>query len=224
MITTRQIACLIALFASGLSAEAMAVGNLDAANIRVLGLFKNTAILNINDQRTVLRVGETQHAGLRLLAANSEKAVFEIKGKRFELSLSDGGAIRTGLPSSASSHMAQLISNGGLYSVTGAINGQLADFVVDTGATYVTMSPQMARHLHLDYRQGRQVGMNTANGRTTARVFTIKSVRIGGIELHDVDAAVTDGMSPSKILLGMSFLNQVDMKHGPGLMVLKQRI
>ena len=199
------------------------MGGTDTPNIKVLGLFKNMAVLNINDQRTVLHVGDTQHADLRLLAANSEKAVFEIKGRRVELSLSDGGAIQTNLPTSAS-HMAQLISNGGLYAVTGSVNGQLADFVVDTGATYVTMSPEMARHLRLDYRHGRQVMMNTANGKTTAHVFTINSVRIGGIELHDVDAAVTSGMSSSKILLGMSFLNQVDMKHGPGLMVLKQRI
>ena len=66
--------------------------------------------------------------------------------------------------------------------------------------------------------------MNTANGKASAQVFTIKSVRIGGIELHDVEGAVMSDLSSSKMLLGMSFLNQVDMQHGPGLMVLKQRI
>ena len=66
--------------------------------------------------------------------------------------------------------------------------------------------------------------MNTANGKAAAHVFKIKSVRIGAIELHDVDGAVMSDLSSSKILLGMSFLDQVDMKHGLGLMVLKQRI
>jgi aspartyl protease family protein len=149
MIKKHQIAFFIAVMASVLSAQVAATGAADIPNIKVLGLFKNTAVLNINDQRTVLHVGDTQHADLRLLAANSEKAVFEIKGRRVELSLSDAGAIHTDLPASAN-HMAQLISNGGLYAVTGAINGQLADFVVDTGATYVTMSPQLARQLPLD--------------------------------------------------------------------------
>lgn len=218
-----QTAFFISLLFSAISAQALAMNDSAGQNFKVLGLFKNTAVLNINDQRTVLHVGDKQHGNLRLLAANSEKAVFEIKGKRIELSLSDNDGIRTDLPVSGG-HQAQLISNGGLYAVTGAVNGQLADFVVDTGASYVTMSPQQAHLLHLDYSNGKKVMMNTANGKATAHVFKIKSVRIGGIELHDVDGAVMSDLSSSKILLGMSFLDQVDMQHGPGLMVLKQRI
>ena len=218
-----QTAFLVSLVLSAISAQAVAMSDSPGPDIKVLGLFKNMAVLNINDQRTVLRVGDKQHGNLRLLAANSEKGIFEIKGKRFVLSLSDTGGIRTDLPVSGG-HQAQLISNGGLYAVTGVVNGQLADFVVDTGASYVTMSPQQASRLHLDYSNARKVMMNTANGKATAHVFTIKSVRIGGIELHDVEGAVMSDLSSSKILLGMSFLNQVDMQHGPGLMVLKQRI
>ena len=216
-----QIAFFIALAFSAFSARATSEAGLP--QIKVLGLFKNMAVLNINDERTVLRVGDTQNPNMRLLAANSEKAVFEIKGRRVELSLSDAGAIQTDLPVSGG-HMAQLISNGGLYSVTGTVNGQLADFVVDTGASYVTMSPQQARELHLDYSSARLIKMNTANGKADAHVFTVKSVRIGAIELHNVTAAVMPDLSSQKILLGMSFLSQVDMQHGPGLMVLKQRI
>jgi len=217
-----QTAFFISLVFSAISAQALAMNDDSAQDVKVLGLFKNMAVLNINDQRTVMRVGDTRHGNMRLVAANSEKAVFEIKGRRIVLSMSDTGAIRTDLPTSGG-HMAQLISNGGLYSVTGAINGQLADFVVDTGASYVTMSPQQAQVLHLDYSHARKLMMDTANGKATAHVFTIKSIRIGGIELHDVEAAVMNNLASSKILLGMSFLNHVDMKHGPGLMVLKER-
>lgn len=216
-----QITFLIALMGSALSGQAVANGN--SQEIRVLGLFKNMAVLNINDHRTVMHVGDRREGNVRLLAANSEKALFEIKGRRVELSLSDNNSIRTDLPSSGG-HQAQLISNGGLYGVTGAVNGQLADFVVDTGASYVTMSPQQAQMLHLDYHTGKKVMMNTANGKATAHVFTIKTLRIGGIELHNVDGAVMSNLSSSKILLGMSFLSQVDMRHGTGFMVLKQRI
>ncbi len=217
-----QIAFLISLVFSAISAQALAMNDNNGQDVKVLGLFKNMAVLDINDQRTVMRVGDTRHGNMRLLAANSEKAVFEIKGRRIVLSMSDTGAIRTDLPTSGG-HMAQLISNGGLYSVTGAVNGQLADFVVDTGASYVTMSPQQAKALRLDYSNARKIMMSTANGKSTAYVFTVKSVRIGGIELHNVEAAVMNNLSSSKILLGMSFLNQVDMKHGTGFMVLKER-
>lgn len=217
-----RIAFLISLAISALSAQALAMNNGGNQEVKVLGLFKNMAVLNINDQRKVIHVGETLQGNMRLLAANSEKAIFEIKGRRIELSMSDTGAIQTDLPSSGG-HMAQLISNGGLYSVTGVVNGQLADFVVDTGASYVTMSPQQAQMLHLDYSNGKKITMSTANGKATAHVFTIKSIRIGGIELHNIEAAVMNNLASSKMLLGMSFLNQVDMQHGPGMMVLRER-
>ena len=223
MMKKYQTAFLISLVFGGLSAQALAMNDSGVQDIKVLGLFKNTAVLTINDQRAVLHVGDKQLGNLRLLAANSEKAIFEIKGKRVELALSDSGGIRTDLPVTGG-HQAMLISNGGLYAVTGAVDGQLADFVVDTGASYVTMSPQQARLLRLDYSNAKKVMMTTANGKATAHIFKIKSVRIGGIELHDVDGAVMADMSPSKILLGMSFLNQVDMTHDTGMMVLKQRI
>lgn len=218
-----QIAFFISLVLGAFSAQALAMNDGNSLDVKVLGLFKNMAVLNINDQRKVIHVGEKVQGNMRLLAANSEKAVFEIKGRRIVLSMSESDAIRTDLPVS-SGHMAQLISNGGLYSVTGVVNGQLADFVVDTGASYVTMSPQQAQMLHLDYRSNaRKIMMNTANGKSTAHVFTVKSIRIGGIELHNVEAAVMNNLASSKILLGMSFLKQVDMQHGPGMMVLKQR-
>lgn len=214
-----QIVALIALVLGAGSNHVLASS---ATNIQVLGLFKNTAVLNIDNQRTVMHVGDKRQGSVRLLAANSEKAVFDVRGKRIELALSENQSIRTDLPSSGG-HQAQLVSEGGMYAVTGAINGQLADFVVDTGASYVTMSQQQAKSLHLDYSKARAVSMNTANGKATAHVFTVDSVRIGGIELHNVEAAVMAGMSSGRILLGMSFLSQVNMKHGPGLMVLSER-
>ena len=217
-----QTAFLISMLVSAVSGHALATVNHSAPDIKVLGLFKNAAVVNINEHRTVLRVGEKKHGNLRLLAANSEKAIFEVSGKTIELSLSNSEGIRTDLPVN-SGHQAHLISNGGMYSVTGSVNGRLADFVVDTGASYITMSPEQARLLNLDYSNAKKVMMNTANGKATAHVFTIKSVRIGSIELHDVEGAVMYDLSSSKILLGMSFLGQVEMQHNAGLMVLKQR-
>ncbi|MEJ2361050.1 MAG: retropepsin-like aspartic protease [Gammaproteobacteria bacterium] len=195
-----------------------------AQKIKVLGLFKNVAVLKINDHRTVMHVGDKRAGNVRLLAANSEKALFEIQGHRVELSLSDNNSVSTDYPDTGGAHQAQLISNGGLYATTGTINQQMANFVVDTGASYVTMSPQQARMLHLEYHMAKKMMMNTANGKATAHLFTLKTIRVGGIELHNVKAAVMSNLSSDKILLGMSFLDKVDMSHGNGFMVLKQRI
>ena len=107
--------------------------------------------------------------------------------------------------------------------MTGSVNGRLAGFIVDTGASYVTMSATQANALGLDFSNAQKVIMNTANGKNTAHVFTVKSIKIGGIELNNVQAAVMHNLSSDKILLGMSFLNQVEMQHKNGLMILKQR-
>lgn len=211
----------IALLAGTFSTLAVASGS--GHKIQLLGLFKNMAVLNIDHRRTVMHVGDKVVGDIKLLAANSERALFEIKGHQVALTLSDNSAISTDYPDVMNAHQAQLISSGGMYSVTGAINGQLANFMVDTGASYVTMSPRQASALHLDYHKGRRVMMNTANGTATAHIFVIRRVRIGGIELHNVGAAVMSSLASSRILLGMSFLSRVDMKHGNGLMVLKQR-
>jgi aspartyl protease family protein len=209
---------LLSMFAT----QALATSNqlAQAHEIQVVGLFKNAAVLKIDNQQKLIRVGDERNH-VRLIAANSEKAMVEVEGKRFVLSMADNMGIRVGLPA-ATNAQAHLISNGGMYTITGSINQQLADFVVDTGASYITMSPQHAQRLNLDYSNAQKIMMNTAKGKTTAHLFTVKSVRIGGIELHNVKAAVVNELDSSRMLLGMSFLSQVEIQQKNGLMVLRK--
>jgi len=205
---------------SAFSTQALAA-NATLAEIQVVGLFKDAAIISLHDRHQMMRVGDTK-ADVRLLAADSDKALIEYHGKRMQLSMAENSAIRVGLP--APTHaQAQLIASGDMYNVTGSINDQLADFVVDTGATYITMSVAQAARLRLDYNTAQKITMNTANGKVEAQLFKLQKIRIGGIELHDVQAAVVDNLASSRILLGMSFLNQVEMQHKNGLMILTQR-
>jgi aspartyl protease family protein len=208
------------LLTMGLSATAATAATMtDVAEIRVVGLFKDAAVLNINEQRKLLRVG-SEHQNVRLLAANSSNAMVEYHGKRYTLAMSSA-PIRTGFKSSGA--QAHLMSNGGTYSVSGSINGRMTSFLVDTGASYVTMSAYRAQSLGLDFTNARKVMVNTANGKTTAHVFRVKSVMIGGIELKNIEAAVIHNMPDDKVLLGMSYLSKVEMEQKNGLMVLKYR-
>jgi len=84
------------------------------------------------------------------------------------------------------------------------------------------MNAQHARKLGLDFSGAQKVMMSTAKGKTTAHVFTVARVRIGGIELRNVKAAVVHELQSNTMLLGMSFLNQVEMQQKNGLMVLKK--
>ncbi len=105
---------------------------------------------------------------------------------------------------------------------SGAINGRAAQFVVDTGATFVSMGAADAQRFGVDWQAGQVGAVQTANGVMPAWRVKLASVRIGDVELFDVDALVSQQPIPS-ILLGNSFLNRFQMKRDHEQMVLERR-
>ena len=104
----------------------------------------------------------------------------------------------------------------------GQINGGAVRFVVDTGATAIALPAGDASRLGIDYRKG-QVGVTqTANGQAPAYLVRLNTVRIGGIELHNVEAIVIEQGLPVA-LLGNSFLNRVEMRREGATMTLTRR-
>jgi aspartyl protease family protein len=96
------------------------------------------------------------------------------------------------------------------------------EFVVDTGATLVSLSSKDARRIGLSYLQGKPVTMRTANGAAPAYQVRLDTVRVGEIVLNAVDAVVMDNQD-MPVLLGMSFLNRTDMRRDGQNMVLTRR-
>jgi len=217
----QQIITLIITLFLTLSSQSNAASVSSVGKIQVVGLFKNAAILQINDVRKMFRVGDNK-AGIELYEANSERAKIKVAGKVMVLSMAENMPVKVGLPG-GSDIQAHLLSSGGMFNVTGSINAKVTEFVVDTGATYVTISSAYAKRLQIDYSKAKKLMMNTANGKATAYIVTVKSVRIGGIEIKNVKTAVMHGLSSKKVLLGMSFLSQVEMTQKNGVMVLKKR-
>ena len=85
-------------------------------------------------------------------------------------------------------------------------------FLLDTGASYVTLSPTIAQNLKLNYSpDAASVPLTLANGATTkGQVVVLKSVAIGDASANNVVAMILpespgDGLDG---LLGMSFLRQ----------------
>lgn len=105
--------------------------------------------------------------------------------------------------------------NGG-YVTQVRINDVSVDGIVDTGATFVSMSGATARKMNIAYENGRAVAMMTANGSKAARMVSLPSVRVGNIVLYDVPAAVSEGEMP--LLLGMSFLGRLNVNINSGRM------
>ncbi|RKZ35766.1 MAG: TIGR02281 family clan AA aspartic protease, partial [Gammaproteobacteria bacterium] len=112
----------------------------------------------------------------------------------------------------------------GMYEVTGSINGYPVKFLVDTGATLIAMNAPQARRLGIDYRVVGEPGLSsTASGIAKTYAVKLDRVRVGDIQLKDVDAAVIDGNFPTEVLLGNSFLNRLDMKREGKALLLRKK-
>ncbi len=99
----------------------------------------------------------------------------------------------------------------GHYTFKARLNGRSIPVLVDTGASSVAINEKIARRIGL--RVGRDDFRhiaNTANGQVKMAIATIKDVRIGGVRVRDVQAAILPDEALDGVLLGMSFLNQLD--------------
>lgn len=115
----------------------------------------------------------------------------------------------------------KLASNSqGHFVASGQINGQPVDFMLDTGATDVSIPAEMAERLKLE--KGFGVTLSTANGRTQGYRTRIDRLQLGDIVLRNVRALVVPGLDGKQVLLGMSALNQLEFTQRGGTMLLRQ--
>jgi len=185
----------------------------------VVGVFSGKAVLVIDgDGPHTVPVGATRQ-GVRVLATDANGAVLEIDGQR--VSASVGAAPMRAAPDT-NRQVVLSPDTRGHYLARGTINGAAVTFLVDTGASAVTVSSEFARQAGIDVAQGRPVVVTTANGQVRARLVRLDSVALGGVVAHQVDAIVQDGLG-THALLGMSFLRRMEMRHDGERLVLTKR-
>jgi aspartyl protease family protein len=99
----------------------------------------------------------------------------------------------------------------GQYLTQAQINGRELHMIIDTGATLVSLTNEDASALGIRPAPSEfTIRLQTANGLTTAARVWLPQVRIGAVEVHDVEALVM-GPDASRIsLLGMSFLSRLN--------------
>jgi len=107
----------------------------------------------------------------------------------------------------------------GHYRAEAIINGEKVDVLVDTGATGVAISQDIADKLNLKSTDA--IRTNTANGESVGYIVRLKSVQIGGVNAQDVSAMIAPGLD-GDVLLGMSFLGRMDVRLYKGEMTIKQ--
>lgn len=107
----------------------------------------------------------------------------------------------------------------GHYVTSGEINNQSVVFLLDTGATNVSVPREVADRLNLPY--GREVKTYTANGIGRSYLTQIDQLTIGEITLYDVKASIAANMPGEQILLGMSALKQLEFTQRGDQLTLK---
>lgn len=194
-----------------------------AGSVTLTGSIGSRAILivNGNPPKTVA-VGES-YQGVKLVSLQAEQAVVELAGKRVNLRMdtpvSIGGGGGTG---GGGSRVVLSADSRGHFMTQGAINGRPVTFMLDTGATSIALSADDALRIGLDYSKGQRVVMNTANGQAQGYRLRLQSVRVGDVEVYDIDAIVSPQAMPF-VLLGNSFINRFSMRRDADQMVLEKR-
>lgn len=107
----------------------------------------------------------------------------------------------------------------GHYVTTGEINNQAVTFLLDTGATQVSIPGPVAERLNLS--GGRSYRVNTANGQVKVYQTTLSELRIGEIILYNVAAHINPAMQAEEILLGMSALRRIEFTQAGKTLTLK---
>ena len=109
-------------------------------------------------------------------------------------------------------------NRGGHYVAPGRINGAPVNFLLDTGATRVSVPESLARQLGLE--AGAEQKTMTANGVISVYSTVLDSVQLGGIELRNVQASINPFMPEDTVLLGMSFMQHLELVQRGGQLTL----
>jgi aspartyl protease family protein len=108
----------------------------------------------------------------------------------------------------------------GHYLANGKINGHPVVFLLDTGATDVALPEKLADRIGLE--KGYEARAQTANGIARSYMTLLKHVSIGEIRLYGIRASILPGMKSNQVLLGMSFLKQLEMRQKGDTLTLLQ--
>jgi aspartyl protease family protein len=184
-------------------------------------LGSRAALLIIDGEPRTIEVGGSAN-GVKLLALQDGRAIVEYGGRRHSLTLGAApGRVLSQTPAPPRQILLPM-GPGGHYTTMGLINGQVTSFLVDTGATSIAISQIEAEKLGLRYLYGKRIVTQTANGIVPAYLLQLTSVRIGDVEVRDVEAIVIPGVM-SHVLLGNSFLNRFQMRRENDVMTLELR-
>jgi len=188
------------------------------------GMGTRQALLVIDGVPRVVEVGATVQ-GVRLLSLSATQAEVDVGGQR-RLLIAGASQVRVGAAdergSGSGAEIVLTAGSGGHFTTAGQINGKAVSFMIDTGATAIAMGQADADRIGLSYKNAPRGFAGTANGRIPVNIVALSSVRIGDVEVANVEAVVMPS-TLQHILLGNSFLARFQMKRDNDTMRLTLR-
>ena len=193
-----------------------------AESVAFSGMLGDKALLIINGQAHGVAVGATVE-GVKLVRIDGTVAQIESGGKTQTLRLG-GTAVVAGDTGGGGggSRIVLPVGAGGHYTGMGSINGHPVQFLVDTGATVVSMGADEAVRLGLDPNDSTSAVTMTANGAVSVRRLTLARVTVGDVTVYNVEAVVGPQSMPF-VLLGNSFLSHFQMRSDSSTLVLEKK-
>lgn len=191
-----------------------------ATEIQVEALLPGLAVMQIDGRRVTLREGQSD-SGVKLLAADAQSALVEVGGRQQRLRVSQRISGQFAAPAERSITIPR--NDQMQYVTTAEINNVRLSVIVDTGANIIALNRRDARAVGIANDEGVAARVQTAGSIVPARRVVLDAVTVGGIRVEGVAATVIDGDQPSVALLGMSFLQHVDIQEQGGILTLKAR-
>ena len=108
----------------------------------------------------------------------------------------------------------------GHYLTNGTINNHKVTFMLDTGATDVSVPAFIAKNIGLE--KGQPLKYRTANGLATVYATQLDSISIKSIKLNNIRATINPNTDDPVILLGMSFLKHLELVQHDNTLTLRQ--
>lgn len=209
-----KLLCAIALLLLGQSVYAQ-------KQVVAVGLFDGAVLLRVDGIQKLVRTGEI-FDGVKVEEADPMKTTVSQAGVREELRLT--GHIATAFTPPSRTQWSIPANSARQYITTASINGRRIKMLVDTGATVVALSSLQADRLQMNYKEeGKEGTVTTASGVAKAWHWKLERVNVGGLDVGYIDATVIEGAYPEIALLGMSFLEKVDMRETSGVLHLYQK-
>lgn len=206
----------------------LAGGSAAQTSVTISGVMGDKALLSVNGAAPkVVRPGESV-GGVRLVGVRPQGVEVVVDGRHHVQAIGHGvhapmavmgadGAMATG------GRVVLTADGRGHFTANGTVNGLPVRFMVDTGASLVSLPSTIARQAGVSLTSASTVVINTANGRARAQRVVINSLKLGQISANLVEALVVEDTALSQPLLGMSFLNRTNMLREGDTLVLTQR-